>query len=735
MPRSTADLWDFTADSPFGILGDTLTDTTAYVDGLYVEALPYNYSGAVQIKVKEGGGISLTPKAVIYVPIREGKKLLINAPTGFANIKVNGTVLSSSLRIFDTGSFAAGSDRQGYVKVEAIDEDPYQFNSSDEVAVINEISWLPGDWSGIVIPTAAEDLTYNGEEQTGVAAGAGYTLSGTFKATDADTYTATAKLKAEYVAGGFKWSDNTTDDKTITWSIGKAAHAGVTASGSARYGKSGTVDLSTLIVDGGTVGVITTTDADSVLSGVPTVAEEKLSFAFADDAGKAGKTATVTVPVTSKSYEDYNITATLTVRGKETPVLTAQNITRTYDGKAVTDAQIVGTAKVNGTNVPGTWAFKSGQGLTEVADSGEKTVVFTPADTENYVGGETTLKLTINAPAPDPVNPDNPTPVQPDASSVSFAKRSLVLEEGKSEKLSWTVLPADAKDKSVTFTSSDEKIVKVDAVGSVTGVSTGTAKVTVRTTVGGYTDECVVTVGKAGDGEKIKEAEEVSKGDKIVEAKEETKPAEGSVKIKGETVAVNVSTTWKDAVDYTGKKIDAKDLLGAKVDTTAIEKSLTLNKKAEKKGKTAADLIKVTYVCKNKAAGEATFYAKIEIAKDASKYLSKSEFNKLKKEVKAINKKLKAEKCSFTINKRSVTDGTLLVKVAKTGKGAVKTKKGGNIDKVNSVKLKTKNAAGKDITISLSKKDYDIELVDAASGLVRVTGKNSFTGSITVYVQ
>lgn len=70
----------------------------------------------------------------------------------------------------------------------------------------------------VAIPTGL-NLTYTGTEQTGVAAGTGYTLSGTYAATTAGDYTATATLTD---ATDTQWSDATTDPKTIAWSIAKA---------------------------------------------------------------------------------------------------------------------------------------------------------------------------------------------------------------------------------------------------------------------------------------------------------------------------------------------------------------------------------------------------------------------------------------------------------------------------------------------------------------------------------
>ena len=75
-----------------------------------------------------------------------------------------------------------------------------------------------GVLTAIGIPTANTELIYDGTEKTGVNAGTGYTLSGTYKATDVGTtdYTATATLSS-----GYKWKDGTTADKTISWNIGK----------------------------------------------------------------------------------------------------------------------------------------------------------------------------------------------------------------------------------------------------------------------------------------------------------------------------------------------------------------------------------------------------------------------------------------------------------------------------------------------------------------------------------
>ena len=68
----------------------------------------------------------------------------------------------------------------------------------------------------IAIPTANKDLIYNGEVQTGVNAGTGYTLVYGNTGESAGTIIAKAILW-----DGYMWSDGTTEPKKISWSIAK----------------------------------------------------------------------------------------------------------------------------------------------------------------------------------------------------------------------------------------------------------------------------------------------------------------------------------------------------------------------------------------------------------------------------------------------------------------------------------------------------------------------------------
>ena len=78
--------------------------------------------------------------------------------------------------------------------------------------------------------------------------------------------------------------------------------------------------------------------------------------------------------------------------------------------------------------------------------------------------------------------------------SVSLNTGTLKLVVGFTYTLVPTVLPADASDKSVTWTSSNSSVASVDASGRVTALTYGTTTVTATTVDGGFTASCVVTV-------------------------------------------------------------------------------------------------------------------------------------------------------------------------------------------------------------------------------------------------
>lgn len=78
---------------------------------------------------------------------------------------------------------------------------------------------------------------------------------------------------------------------------------------------------------------------------------------------------------------------------------------------------------------------------------------------------------------------------------VSLNETSKTVKVGETFTLTATVSPSNAKNKNVTWVSSNEDIASVDSNGKVTAVKEGTATITVSTNDQSKTAKCTVTVG------------------------------------------------------------------------------------------------------------------------------------------------------------------------------------------------------------------------------------------------
>ncbi|MFI3228226.1 MAG: S-layer homology domain-containing protein [Clostridia bacterium] len=185
--------------------------------------------------------------------------------------------------------------------------------------------------------------------------------------------------------------------ENVTGSITKTEYEDNTQfTSNAKYGNTASVDMSAWATMTGTsLGDIYVIDSDTVLvAGSYEISNDTMYFETINDVNNVGKTATLIVPVYTQNYFDFALEFIINITAKDVPVLTVEDISKIYNGQAITDEEIVGTAKVDDVEIDGTWAFE-GDTLKNVSDTGSHTVIFTPEDTSMYSENSTSINIYI----------------------------------------------------------------------------------------------------------------------------------------------------------------------------------------------------------------------------------------------------------------------------------------------------------------------------------------------------
>ena len=89
-----------------------------------------------------------------------------------------------------------------------------------------------------------------------------------------------------------------------------------------------------------------------------------------------------------------------------------------------------------------------------------------------------------------------PSLMNVEVESILLSKTDVILTEGESITVTSTVLPENATEKTITWTSSDENVATVNSSGKITAVSAGECEVTAK--AGGKTATLQVVVEKSG---------------------------------------------------------------------------------------------------------------------------------------------------------------------------------------------------------------------------------------------
>lgn len=342
-----------------------------------------------------GGSVTIAPPSgeLIYDGSAKAAKLTTTgwtaADVGEIVYQKDGSALSAAP--VDAGTYTAGITVGGQTA-------SVTYTIRQAVPQVGDFAFSPPD-----------TLTYDGSARTAaVAARAGiagmggvtvkYYRNGVEVEQPADVGTYNVRID---VAEGNNYdaAADLTDD-SWTFTIHRAAYGDRTVNGSAMYDNNGTVDLSSLIAEGGTAVLGSVTDDAGVLAGTCSVSEGILRFGFADDASKVGKTAKVKVNVTgADNYEDYTITVTLMVEAKLTPspegALTLSPAEITY-GEKLGAIAISGTMQADGRTVAGTFTWQEPDTVLDAGTHAGAAWKFMPDDTKTYEAVTGTVAVQVN---------------------------------------------------------------------------------------------------------------------------------------------------------------------------------------------------------------------------------------------------------------------------------------------------------------------------------------------------
>lgn len=308
--------------------------------------------------------------------------------------------------------------------------------------------------------------------------------------------------------------NNDATNKTVTWDSSDKTVATIDSNGKVSGLKKGTTNITATATDGSNVksdnyeitvtvdvsaietqitvaenakeGVVVDTDESNVASGTSWVTQavkDALDSAIqtATDAKTSVKTkdeATNAEEALKEAIQTFN-----NAKGVGTKVIVESlTVAPTELTMNVGDTAEKITATVNPSTVNVVWK-SSNDNIAKVDGNGNVTAVAAGTATITATAGDKTATCTVTVEAATIA-----------VTGVTLSSTNLELTVGGATgSLTATVIPSNATDKSITWTSSNEQVATVSN-GTVTAVAAGSAKITVTTADGSKTAECTVTV-------------------------------------------------------------------------------------------------------------------------------------------------------------------------------------------------------------------------------------------------
>ena len=251
-------------------------------------------------------------------------------------------------------------------------------------------------------------FTFDGEAHTvkltnALPTGVEVTYSGDVTKTDAGNYTATATFS---LASGYsedyyeivnKADKEALPTLTMNWSITPGTLTGINASISIKADDTGEKTVAAAKFGITEAGTFVLTEGSAVTGtgladGYPTYGAD-IKVKLADDATVGD----ITIPVTftAANYNPINLTLTVKVTDKDVITPSADQFTKTYNGEAVTlaelEAKLTGTEGITG----GSWAV-SGGALPTNAGTYSRTLTYTPDEGADFTVDPVNISIKIN---------------------------------------------------------------------------------------------------------------------------------------------------------------------------------------------------------------------------------------------------------------------------------------------------------------------------------------------------
>ena len=300
-------------------------------------------------------------------------------------------------------------------------------------------------------------------------------------------------------------------DQTVTWSSSNEGVVTVDQNGGLKAKAAGTANITVKTNDGGFTATCKVTVKPVAVTGI-TLDRSEVSMKVGDmivltptiqpeNATDQAVTWSSSNPTTVK-VENGKLTAlqegsaTITAKcGNKTATCTVTVQKADITAESVTldlssmELAVGGTARLTATVKPDEATVKTVQwsssddSVATVAADGTVTAVKEGTATITAKCGEKSADCTVTVKA---------APVSP--TSVTLDQNTLSLTVGGTAKLTATVAPENAADKTVSWSCDNLSVAEVSADGAVTAKAAGTATITVTTTDGRLTATCTVTV-------------------------------------------------------------------------------------------------------------------------------------------------------------------------------------------------------------------------------------------------